>query len=524
MASKDVIALKYLETKTPLDLVEKITLACKGTFGYSFVDEDGLNVSAVAGHPDAKGLVETQDQMKTQTLYFFGEKAPALDEDLQPWEMLRNSKNEIVCAGFFEGDFGVSKPDSSHTAAYHVQQALARKLRMALKSLKDNTQELYEHCKSEDFQEEVKELFMGDGSIVLHFSNNQILWFCSPVERKHTTPFGMFSDLCGWEAPKALPDGVHTVPEKKTTAKGLDKIAALMAAKTHKNTDTAAEEHISPPPQKERTSDVPKVPQTPSTGPTTYQGILATKSLSLLGEDKVASFLKNGGRFRHVENWYMSVGNNSWPAGHSKASVMETWNKIKEHEKDGTWKDYVKELPGVLGSKARKEAKEEYEVLVASGHATDVGDRVVTANVVSGSSKETVTKVVTPMEGVSADGEFLPTISEGSQVKLQEMKDKFFDKSHKAIPIDPTKLKAYLDKYPNILEKMGVKSWSDMFGLPLEAFQMIAQRHDLARLCMFSMITEIERLQKLVPASQQAPASDSTKSMLAGLPGARKRA
>ncbi len=139
-------------------------------------------------------------------------------------------------------------------------------------------------------------------------------------------------------------------------------------------------------------------------------------------------------------------------------------------------------------------------------------------------TKDDVTKVVTPTEGTSSEGEFLPTVNEKSQEYLKTFVDKYFDKSHKAIPIDPTKLKAYQDKYPNILEKMGVKSWSDMFGLPLEAYQMITQRHDLARLAMFSMVTEIERLHRLVPASQQTPASEAKTSMLAGLPGARRRA
>lgn len=518
--SKSVIALKYLEAKIPVDLVEKITSSYGGTFGYSFVDEDGLQLSASTGTPDAEGLVATQDQLKTQTVYFFGEEAPSLDEDLQPWEILRNSKNEIVCAGFFEGDFGLTKPDSAHISAYHTCQALSRKLRMAQKSLKEDGEALYEHCKSDDFQEEITELIHGDGSIVLHFFNNKLLWFCNPPDKKKTTPFGMFSDRCGWEPPKALPEGIHTVPEKKT-AKGLDKLAALMAEKSS-GTPVAGT-------TKERTTEAPKQPVVPpNPNLTTYAAILASKPLKFMTEEKVGNFLRNGGRFRHVLNWYQSVNSNdptgNLPADFDKADLQQIWDKIKAHEKDGTWKDYVKELPGVLGNKERKEAKEEYDSLVAAGKATDVGEKVIVAHkVAETSSKSEVTKKVTPMEGVSADGEFLPTISEKSQVLLQDMKDKYFDKSHKAIPIDPTKLKAYQDKYPSILEKMGVKDWSDMFGLPLEAYQMVAQRHDLSRLAMFSMMTEIERLRRLT-SGQQAPAVEEKSSMIAGLPGARKRA
>ena len=397
---KAAIALKYLESKTPVDLVEKITGMYKGTYGYSFVDQDGLNIESCTGHPDPKGLIESQDAVKAKTLYFFGETAPALDEDLQPWEMLRNSKNEIVCVGFLEGDFGQTKPDSSHISAYHTQQNLARKLRLALKSLKDNTEELYQHCKSDDFQEEIKELFVGDGSIVLHFANDEILWYCNPIDRKKTTAFGMFSDMCGWEAPKTMPDGVHAVPDKKID---LSKLPGAKGSKVA-------------PQEKERTSEAPKAVLAPSTnGPTTYLDILKTKPLSFITEDKAENFLKGGSKFKHIENWYMNVdGDGKWPADFNRASIKELWDDLVEtYRNRGDWKACVKKLPGVLSKKARNEAKKEYEELVKAGTATDVGDKVTLTNTVE-ATREDVTKKVTPVEGVSADGEYLPTISEGS--------------------------------------------------------------------------------------------------------------
>ena len=523
--SKAVIALKYLEVKHPLDLVEKIVKANGGSFGYSFVDADGVNPYGEVGKPDPKGLVESQDQVKAKTVYYFGAEAPKLDEDLQPWEMLRDSKNNIVCVGFFEGNFdGAAKADSSHIPAYHAKEVLARKLKMMLRSLKDNGEELYEFCKHDDFQEEIKELFTGDGSIVLHFFNDQLLWFCSPIDRKKTNEFGMFSDLCGWEG---IP--VTSVPqvksETKVTGKGLDKLKAMMDARKSGTSGTPTEE--------KRTTEPPKQPQTPSVvpmerspgNPTTYLDILKTKPLRTLTEEKVAGLLKAGGHFRHLENWYKNLQDTAetgtvWPAGYDRSKMMDLWNEIKNAEKSGTWKALVTKLPGVLEKKHRDEAKKEYAALVTLGLATDVTDKVTTSNKVE-ASKDNVVKVVTPTEGTDKG---FPVMTEKGDKLLQEFVDKYFDKSHRVIPIDPSKgLKAYVEKHPDFKQKAGIPDWVEMAHLPAEAFWMLTNRAENAVLCMCSMALEIERLQKLVPVSQQAPA-DERRSPLAGLPGARKRA
>lgn len=511
---KGTIALKYLETQTPVDLVSKIVAQNDKTFGYCFFDEDGLNPVGTPGHPDAKGLVESQAQAKQQTLYIFGAEAPKLDEDLQPWELLRNSKNEIVCVGFFEGDFtGLAKTDSAHIPAYHCMEKLSKKLKGILRATKDNSLELYEYCKSDEFKDEVLEYFTGEGSIVLHFNNNHILWFCNPPERRTINEFGMFSSLCGWETPiEKLP-----VKEEKPVQakKGNDKLAAIMAAKgagAAKPTPVGSGTIL---PDK-RTSEAPKPAAVPSNGPTTYEGILMTKTLRILPENKAENLLKQGGRFRHLKNWFFSVGDNSWPAGFDEKQMQEIWSDIVEAYKSGKdWVTMLKKLPGVLSKTDKEDAKKQYDILIKTGLATDVG----TSNRVTTGGKDDVVKVITPTEGDTES--FLPTMSERSVAELKKFTDTYWDRNHQPLERDPTKLKAYEEKYPTFLEKAGLSSWSQMFGLPLEAYQMICKRHDTAKLFMLGAITEIERLSKLVPQSQQQPSQGVT---AASLPGARKRA
>lgn len=511
---KGTIALKYLEKKTPLELLTKVLEANPKTFGYCYIDADGLNPTGVHGFPDPKGLWESQDQAKEQTLYIMGNEAPGLDEDLQPWEMLRNSKNEIVAVGFFEGDFtGLVKVDSAHNAAYHAKEALSKKMKMVLRAAKDDAEALFEECKSEEFKAEILELFTGDGTIVLHFKNDQILWFANPPERKILNEFGMFSNLCGWEPPKA-----EAVTEKVTAMslpgakkKSNDKLAAAMAK-------SAALAAVAPP--NKPAADAAQGPQkVPDRRPehTTLEAILKNKSLRFLLEDKVWGILKAGGKFKTIENWYRDVGG-GWPAGYDRASMMELWNKVKTGEQDGTWKEKMKDLPGILGIKQREEARAEYADLLAKGLATDLDKNTgATSNLVD-SNKDDVTKKIIPIEG-SGEKVYLPILDEKSVEHLQRFVTKYWDKNQQPLERDPTKLRAYEDKYPSFLEKAGLKNWDAMFKLPLEAYQEICKRHDLARLLMFGLVTEIERLRKTA-AAQSSPASMTADS----LPGARKRA
>lgn len=518
---KGIIALKYLETPQPLDLVSKIIEHNKETFGYCFVDADGLNPTGDRGYPDPEGLVKSQDQAKMQTVYLFGAEAPALDEDHQPWEMLRNSKNEIVAVGFFEGDFsGMKKVDSAHVPAYHAKETLARKLKMMLRAVKDDADQLYEECKSDEFKAEIEELFTTDGTVVLQFKNDHVLWFCNPLTRKITNKFGIFSDLAGWVEPKEVEttEGKITVEPLSNKKKGNDKLAALMAASKSptSNSGVPKANPANPP------ASVPTVvPPAVSQGtPTTYEDILKTKTLRILSEEKVAGMLKGGGKFRHVENWYNDVGGGGWPADWDKSSMMDLWNEITSAFKRGgdSWKELAKDLPGIIGKKDKVDARKEYEALKAKGLATDVGDKTTVINKVETQGKDDVTKKITSIEG-TGDTEFLPILSEGSVVHLQKFVEKYWDKNHQPLDRDPTKLKTFEDKFPSFLEKAGLKEWADLDKLPLEAYQDICRKHDLARLLMFGLVTENERLRKTRTAVQQ-----TSQMTAANLPGARKRA
>lgn len=491
---KATIALKYLEKPLPQSLLEKMVAANGKSFGYSFVDDDGLNPTGDHGAPDAEGLFKTQDMMKMATIYIFGQEELALAEDIQPWEMLRDNDNGIACVGFFEGDFtGLVKADSAHTAAFHAKEAVSKKLKMLLRACKGDVEAFYEECKSDEFKGEIDELFTSDGTIVLQFPNDKLLWFANPPERKIVKDIGIFSNLCGWEEPKAVEDlrGVTEVTHDKAKGKGNDKLAALMAKGGTKSADPAA-----PPPPKPVVVPDKVLDKLPPGSPTTYEGIVATKVLRTLGEEKIWGILKAGGKFKTIENWYRDVGG-GWPAGHDKSTMMDLWNSVKAGEQDGTWREHAKKLPGILSTKDKNDARKEYEALVAKGQATDK-----------------VTDVVAEFKE-DEESEMLPTVSERSMGDLQNFVLKYFDKSHRPINRNPEKLKDFEDKYPSFLEKAGLKHWSDCKAIPPEGWQMIAKRHDLTRLALMSAVAEIIRLNK-----QSGVVSD--KVTASNLPGAKK--
>lgn len=320
---------------------------------------------------------------------------------------------------------------------------------------KESVEDLYEECKSQDFKDEVQELITTEGTVVLHFCNNKVLWFTNHDSGKHIFSGGIASGLHGWEEP-----GEDEFPDLEVTP-------AKIPAPTKQELKS--------------TTAPPKDVVENYTGPRTEAGIYAEYDNQLRSPE---SLVKEGKlkSWNHVKNWSEDV------FGYVPEGMKEAFEKFKG--KNQTADPNVK-FPKALPKLVKAEARAKIDRLRSQGLLeTKTPAEQLAQHFNKVDSKTGVVAKVTPVTEVQP-AVLTPTISEKSVERMDEFKNKYMDKSLQVIEspndFDET-------DYPTFLEKMGLKDWSQLYGCPLEGWQYLAHRTDLARLCMFSMIREIKRL------------------------------
>lgn len=210
--------------------------------GAACIHDGKLMVSQIKGAPKPEAFDEVTKAFGSNAIVFTVGKADHgfLDEDMQPFELLKdNDGNTIVC-GFFDGKFeGYAVPKSTHTDEYHlVNDVLIPKLKKIYKSVGGGIPELIEELKDPVTTRDFNNMWTTRGNITL-FTKEGPVTFSSNTDQKGIFNWGWTSDPFNYkEQTVAKPDKV--VEDKPMSM--LEKLKAKAGLKTE-----AAPAEVDPP-------------------------------------------------------------------------------------------------------------------------------------------------------------------------------------------------------------------------------------------------------------------------------------
>lgn len=201
---KSVIIIKNQDYKIPqgyLDLAQKLYTSF---LGCAAIDENKLATSSLSirdGVIEPTGINDTQNAISGPIVYTLGlMDHPPLEQDEQPFILLRTNAGDALVAGFLSGDFvGVGKPDSSATmAAQTAEDYLTPELELLYDACGQSLSKLIENLRTPLWKRKMGMILKPGDAIALMLADGSIHTFRDNVGQYTDYPWGWVSNHLGY--------------------------------------------------------------------------------------------------------------------------------------------------------------------------------------------------------------------------------------------------------------------------------------------------------------------------------------
>ncbi len=197
----------------PDDLIEKVLQGTSALSAVSLHAGDGhyLMVGRRRGEmtmPKVKTFQEGKWENQTVTL-FFQHGVIAMDEDMQPFTLLKNDEGQPILVAFLDGNFSAfEQTESTHTPEYHaIDMDIRPRIEKLYKMLGKDLPKLMEELKDPMTYRDIGNTMVGDQGSITFISADKTIYSISVATdtRAQAFDFGWVSDVNGYmeATPKA---------------------------------------------------------------------------------------------------------------------------------------------------------------------------------------------------------------------------------------------------------------------------------------------------------------------------------
>lgn len=418
-----------------------LAILCKNFplyMGLACMHEGKLTSARIKGAPTVATFKQMTEEFGNSTMMFVvgAGDGTLLDEDMQPFELLKNKDGELVAVGSLSGDFANhSVVKSSHTNEYHcVQSVLIPKLRKLYKSVGEGIPELIEELKdpvtAADFQH-----YWGNYGDITILTSEGVINFTAKNIRAGDFNWGRTSDALNYKE-----QTVAKVETKELSM--LEKLKAKMGGK-----EPAAAPDV--------------------TGPTTATSTSAA-AIVAASEDEfemVGPAPQDLANKDKIQWWVAEVGYK--PEGYKL-------NTTKVKRKKGTKVGVLHALAATNVADAATAGTAERTAPVGTGPQPDV--MKVDPKTLPDKKDPPANGSDTTSKHVSADN--LPLISPKQKIELKKglFADpevmKILGDDHRAT-LDPKLLKTFEDTYHTFTDGMGIGELDQTMNWPFELYNKL---------------------------------------------------
>jgi hypothetical protein len=245
MSHKGVILYRKPGETPPKELVEALLKEHQSCRGGAIFKDGIFDATASLGGAaveDVMGSFELDEFKDAAIAYYFGNfPKDALEEDVQPFTILRGEDDKPLVMVCLEGNFKAHKAGDNHSDAFYAAQAyLVPKLGEMFSDLGEKQDKLYDKLAgSASFRTEMLKLGSQEGpqSLLFLLGNGEKLDFSRPQMQEFQ--WGAVSDTCGWKTEAEKP----VEPPKKSLS---EKFGALMGGGKKKETPPENTKKVEP--------------------------------------------------------------------------------------------------------------------------------------------------------------------------------------------------------------------------------------------------------------------------------------